>query len=185
MPRSLIDTYCLSMEPHLAMATVLGDCSMLFIPGGIDGYTGRLFIHATRYQDTDTAKEGYRYLIEEGFNDPEAFAPQCSILGYVKITSNEPYIDSSLFEANIDKHLIPGSYQDMLNSNGWSELMDIHCLILEDQHYLKDPIISIKDYPGEGLEPGTFWLPSSPIEMEAMKMATQKDRVLTIADFEE
>ena len=62
MPRSVMDQLLLSMEPDLALDIVTGQVSMLFIDGDLDGYSGRLFIHATRYMDSDRAAAGTRYL---------------------------------------------------------------------------------------------------------------------------
>jgi len=182
MPRSLIDAMVISFSPgHALDCLYSGEKKIMFLDNNLDGYSGRLFIHATRYEDEEDKRIGFddiqsilacdRGVPQESIN-PEKEVPENSMVGYCTVKI-EPY-NSLLFESDYDYHRIVDTWEDWCKIRGWTPMTTVYSMEMTDFHALKSPIVSIRrDNPPTI---GEIWQPSEPIELEAMKMCLEPDR---------
>lgn len=182
MPRSLIDCRVLSFTPGKALDVIFGGSKrMIFLDNDMDGYSGRLFIHSTRYPDAQSKEIGFEDIkailacyrgVSMNAIDPDKEIPECAMLGWCKVTI-EPY-NELMFEHDYDYHGITDTWEDFMAIMGWTPMTTVHAMSMTDFHGLKSPIVGIRR--DNAPDAGEIWTPGEPIELEAMKMALEPDR---------
>jgi hypothetical protein len=181
MPRSLIDCLVYSHSPNKILNIAYGGNPLLLLDNDFDGYQGRLFLHATKYTSEEDRSIGIedvkailsfdRQVPKESIKDNEI--PECSMIGWCNVKI-EPY-NQLLFEEDYFRHNLPYSWEELSDMRGWTPMTTVYGCSMSNFHVCKSPIVGIrKDNIAEMTE---IWQPGEPIELEAMKMCLEKDRV--------
>lgn len=172
----LLETLAVSLRPDVAMTLATGNITiqlsteLLMVGGTEDPYKGRILIHACKYLNQDEEREGYRRLVENGWNAESA--PVNSILGWAKIKDVKPY-NPQTFAIDAEKHGYGSDLVKFQQDQGWIG-RPVYGYFLHQIHLLKTPIMGVGS---EEYQHGTFWAPRTPFEVMTFKMAFDRDAV--------
>jgi hypothetical protein len=194
MPRSLIDCVVYSEQPHIILDFAMGAIPLMILDedtlkgNDMADYQGRMFLHSTKYPDENAKRmglDGLKYSIAfEGKRNPddvsdaevESLVPECAMIGWVNVKI-EPY-QESMYMADMDRHNLFYDWEQLKEMRGWTPMTKVFGLTMSNFHLIKSPIIGIRKDNTAQL--GEFWRPGEPIELEAMKMCLEKDRMRLI-----
>lgn len=184
MPRSPMDHWVYTSWPDLTASFVLGGLDIIAVPDlSEEGqtYTGRMLLHASGYPEADP--ECARNLEAMGLS-VDTF-PGYAIHGRATVKSISTY-KPMVFAAEYERHGNGADMQAWLKASGILDKPDVWRIELKDVEALEAPIINLYGDPvaaEDGIyRHGDLWQPSSPMIMEAVKMAINKDRAVIPAE---
>ena len=162
----LKDVWICSLRPDVALMVITGEPSVLISPS-LDGYKGRLAIHAASCTDEDDRKDSYKRIIEMGWSPEDV--PEGSLVGWCKIDKNIEY-DTNTFAADFNNHCYSSHrLEDFKKQEEWLDA--VHGLHLADMQILKMPIMGI----GKLKVHGEWWTPDNPFDLLCLKQCFEAE----------